>query len=91
MLHKPIRSEKPVLWYQSPRRRQERKARLRICIFQRSLRASDHRIDEGFDLGPLILQSFLYCCWKSLSNGVFAESMLGYRLGDLVWELSDVY
>lgn len=57
MLHKSIRSEKPVLWYQSPRRRQERKTSLCICIFQRSLRASDHRIDEGFDLEPSLFYS----------------------------------
>lgn len=60
MLHKPIRSEKLVLWYQSPRRRQERKASLCVCIFQRSLRASDPRIDEGFDLGPSLFYSHCF-------------------------------
>lgn len=57
MLHKPMRSEKSVLRYQStfivgssPRTRQERKGKQ--YLFQRSLRASNPKIIEIFDLGP---------------------------------------
>lgn len=56
VLHKPMRSEKSFLRYQStflvdssPRTRWKRKAK--SCLFQRSLRASNPRIDEVFDLG----------------------------------------
>lgn len=85
MLHKPMRSEKSVLRYpssfivgSSPRTREERKAKQ--CLFQRSLRASNHSTDEVFDLAPNYLTVCALLLPEEPVKWNFDEGVLGCGL-----------
>lgn len=68
---------KAVLYLAGAQEGGKRETQVYAFAFSKGLRASDHRIDEGFELGPILilqcLQSLLYWCLKSLSNGIFEE------------------